>query len=936
MISDKVDSSIYKFELLCLKRTIDMSHRLTPYQAVCLQESIDEINRKIQHLQREIELRNEQLQIKENKFEERAQMTNKVILAENVNGDLGNRGCATVASASPNMSEINDNASAENMPNNLSTIFLKIIDRPTTETNLFHMSGTDVITSANKSPVASTAMSTSLITTATISPTPIKNNVTDAAPMISTAAKLKLVGLDEKAEKSPTSMDVSMSATYKLKMPTYKTGDNMEMFIIHYEYFCKTQYIAKDKKAIFLLHALDEITFAVVIRELTENKRDNYLELKEYLLKRFDTVQEQGQRRLLFRQARRKPGQDLQAFYTELLDLAAKAYSGPHTTEQVQIIDDAIKDQLILGCEDENIRLFVLERSPASSRDALTLALKYESIQSYNELIKNNPETTCAPANSFTTISENVHISESLAENNDKFKLRKSYQKKPYLYRNNYIGLHNANVSPSHYGNWKPHTVDTHNKNYHCWQGRKGQKCQMQRDYSTYRKYYGQQKQYNIGYKVKAVRENKNGGVQTNKLTHHNENILCNEKFSGFLAGKIRQNEIMMLCDTESKITLIDENIWQNENNNLFSLEQVDYVQLTTKHAFEILGKTQLNFKLITRRGRWHPFTFSVIVARGLSQHVILGADFFAEQQAYFNSYNNCVYMYQVCVNTVYQMISNTKYNTETKLVISQNKAYETVQKGHLKHLNKDDNQKTTMKTPTALQNKNSLTRQNIKAADVKVHVNDNGTENSPQICAINSVEIKMSDVANINKGNKAENNAINKTNTGELQKKNNENKIVKMGNNGNKSLEFKNKESKLRNEQIVKHEPFVLKSKNEHCVNDIDTINKEFSITHVKLPQKHIVVSPWKLITILWLVLLQIDFTLFNNATPNSDGLINWDNIQRKYVTDWRSLISMEMIKILWTAMQAICINCIIFNSSVIQKVLSDTLSPSVILSKL
>ena len=93
-----------------------------------------------------------------------------------------------------------------------------------------------------------------------------------------------------------------------------------------------------------------------------------------------------------------------------------------------------------------------------------------------------------------------------------------------------------------------------------------------------------------------------------------------NEKISGFLAGKIRQNEIMMLCDTESKITIIDESIWQNEKNNLFSLEQVDSVQLTTKHDLEILGKTQLNFKLITRRGGWHPFTFSVIVARGLSQ----------------------------------------------------------------------------------------------------------------------------------------------------------------------------------------------------------------------------------------------------------------------------------------------------------------------------
>lgn len=90
------------------------------------------------------------------------------------------------------------------------------------------------------------------------------------------------------------------------------------------------------------------------MRELTENERDNYLKLKDCLLKRFDTVQEQRQRRLFLRQTRRKPGQYLQIFYTELLDLVAKAYLDPHTMEQTQIIDDAITDQLILGCEDKN------------------------------------------------------------------------------------------------------------------------------------------------------------------------------------------------------------------------------------------------------------------------------------------------------------------------------------------------------------------------------------------------------------------------------------------------------------------------------------------------------------------------------------------------------------------------------------------------------
>ena len=126
------------------------------------------------------------------------------------------------------------------MPINLSSMLLKIIDRPTTDTNLLYMSGTEVITSTNNSPFASTAVSTPLIKTAAISSTSIKNNVTDAAPVISTAVKLNLVGLGEKVNILSTGMNISMSAMYKLKIPTYKTDNNMEMFINRYEYFCKT------------------------------------------------------------------------------------------------------------------------------------------------------------------------------------------------------------------------------------------------------------------------------------------------------------------------------------------------------------------------------------------------------------------------------------------------------------------------------------------------------------------------------------------------------------------------------------------------------------------------------------------------------------------------------------------------------------------------
>ena len=59
-----------------------------------------------------------------------------------------------------------------------------------------------------------------------------------------------------------------------------------------------------------------------------------------------------------------------------------------------------------------------------------------------------------------------------------------------------------------------------------------------------------------------------------------------------------------MLCDKESEITLIDENLWESTKDESSSLENVDYsINSLTKHNTEIVGKTHLNLKLKTRRG---------------------------------------------------------------------------------------------------------------------------------------------------------------------------------------------------------------------------------------------------------------------------------------------------------------------------------------------
>ena len=77
-------------------------------------------------------------------------------------------------------------------------------------------------------------------------------------------------GLGGQTETATYSRSMNIPAAYRLKMPHYKAGGDIEIFINRYEEFLKTQNIAEGEKASYLLNALDDTTFTVVIRELNE------------------------------------------------------------------------------------------------------------------------------------------------------------------------------------------------------------------------------------------------------------------------------------------------------------------------------------------------------------------------------------------------------------------------------------------------------------------------------------------------------------------------------------------------------------------------------------------------------------------------------------------------------------------------------------------
>ena len=76
----------------------------------------------------------------------------------------------------------------------------------------------------------------------------------------------------------------------------------MEAFVNRFEQYCLTQKIDIQDKANLKIHALDDSTFTVMQRELSDSKQTNYDTVKSHIFKNL-TYTGKLDKRLLFRQA---------------------------------------------------------------------------------------------------------------------------------------------------------------------------------------------------------------------------------------------------------------------------------------------------------------------------------------------------------------------------------------------------------------------------------------------------------------------------------------------------------------------------------------------------------------------------------------------------------------------------------------------------------
>ena len=714
-----------------------MTRKLTPDQAERLNENLETLQDTIIHLESEIEHKNTQINQRERElFEQkqlidfdRSQFEEHARTAEQVTKNLEYR--------------IEEKAEKERklqrelhrVEQLLSNIKIK-----------YNIDADEIFMSVPSSPANAQANNTTVL-------------MVEQANTTMNAS----IAADNNRDKNKDNINnTNNSGTYKIRMPSYKSGGDIETFINRYEQFCETQNIAEDQKAKLILSALDDITFTVIIRELNETERKEYKKVREHLLKRFDVLKEKGQRRLQLRQAKRKIGQDLQSFYTDILSLAAKAYPGPHTAEQAQIADDAIMDQLIYGCENEKMRLFLLEKNSKSSREALSLATSYQSAMRYNDTIRDltitqtsvdaitsrndaNERNNYRHRQTYNNYGNNYNNSRyrqsnenefnNTNRNNNMFSDRRTTQineYQPYMINKGH-GRYNSHLNRSYSVNpgqnrpqANPFYVNRDN-NYHARKGRlqsrgmhrsnsynngwenrnnfSGFNRNMQNHVHWDNQVVGNQNidAENFEDAIAHVQE-----VEIEQIQHTNEalneqvtdtdsikqNIASdtqntqNEysaqhihtnteeqratKPAYYLSGKIGQGEVLMLCDTGSAVSLIDESIWDNIKDQVNKLNEVKYaVRSASRHSLEILGQTDIQFQLVTKKGIWIDFTYEFMIARGLSKPAILGMNFFHAQKALINLQNNVVYLHKRGIKTMHELVGCTSYNSTTGVFVN-------------------------------------------------------------------------------------------------------------------------------------------------------------------------------------------------------------------------------------------------------------------------
>ena len=362
-------------------------------------------------------------------------------------------------------------------------------------------------------------------------------------------------------------------------MPTYKSPGDIEVFIHRFEQYCLTQNVMVDIKANLLLMALDEATFTVVKRELTDAERADYEIVKKHLLKRFDLLKDAGQKRLIFRQARREHGQNIEEFYTALLGMAAKAFPG----ESSATVDKMILDQLICGCGEEKVRMHLIKKAPSTSREALSQAVTYQAAIKYNENLRE----------SGSSISPTYVEREQRGFENSRGhwspQSQQSYRNFNALSRGSGTGYRNEIQfnRPLIWRSYEKRVALIRKEGGNLNWNRPQVRFQQTGSTGTYENQNRNQQTFRRNWTPPPAR----GSRYTNTVSGLSQLYYINGIF-----GNV---QVPILIDSGSAVTIMDEEIWNLIKKKGEELGKVLFpLRSATQHTLEVLGQTKIILKL--------------------------------------------------------------------------------------------------------------------------------------------------------------------------------------------------------------------------------------------------------------------------------------------------------------------------------------------------
>ena len=297
----------------------------------------------------------------------------------------------------------------------------------------------------------------------------------------------------------------------------------------------------------------------------------NYDTAKRHLLKRFDFFKEIGQKRLLFRQAKRDATQTLEEFYTHLLGLAAKAFPD----ESAETIDRMITDQFIVGCEVDRTRLHLIEKGPRTSREALALGIAHQAAIRYNKSLKDTS----------TVSAVEYHVSAATANRPTRAhgRGRRVYNANPNQGYNQNNRWSNNNNCTCYYGQQNYQPQQTYRQQYRS----SVPNTQFQNGTPFFRIWGNNQRGSGRGPGRRSGRERGqfhgqwgNGSNNRNEEQggqHYSTNGISSPSCPLYVNGIFGSVEIPILLDTESAVTVIDEEIWKMMKAKDGTLEKVPF-----------------------------------------------------------------------------------------------------------------------------------------------------------------------------------------------------------------------------------------------------------------------------------------------------------------------------------------------------------------------